>query len=773
MKKIILATLRDMWFHKGRSFLIIFSFMLTIAFPLAFFNLAPSLVNSTDLESDEYHLSDFDIRLVRGNNNSTTIIQKTLSGWQYSWLNRTVVNFAKAKIRGEWIPFEIVGIQNMSQSINELVLVAGREPRENKEALLHESVARTFNLKIGDELPLNVKTSFNVTIVGLVKSIEYVSYDLIQIGSMFLLESDVKFLLGYQSNEYNSFLVRFDESITLNEKRELARNITENLAASGFIVVAVWMQEFSSYRRGIRDGTELVSAYLAIIAYVLLVIGGFITYIITTRQVTEQKRNMGILYSFGFSFRSVLATFLFRTTLLGILGSMIGVILGRFLLEMMLQYISVQWGLISPQEVISNLSIVSVLFLSFLSANLFTLLAVLSAARQQPLSLLQRHPLDERFSLKLPLLSSHFIPVTVRYALRNLFRHRTRTFISILSLGLVLSFSFSLLEAGYSATATTNSYFENNVNFDVKTIFLESMSLINVSQVLSEAPAVLDWEPYFELTFQFKGMEELLTFSRGILLKSSFFHSKIIKGRWIQNANEVVLSKYVVYQSGFDVGDVITGYIAGREFSFTVVGIAADVDVLSSVMFSFELVKELYGGYKTNGVLIKSSDPQETVNYFNEHPLVQSSFTIQTYQRRIDSVIDNQMVIVSLMSFLGVIIAGLGIFAIVYVSLIDRVHEFAVLNAFGVSAWKMWLIILFETLVIISISYLLNLIFGLQLTAYWVSVLSSTVYFVETHYGLDEAILTFLSSFLLSFLTATSGFRQVSSISPLTILKEE
>lgn len=773
MRKLVLATLRDMWFHKSRSFLIIFSFVLTIAFPLAFFNLGPSLILSTESESDDYHLSDFDIRLIRGNAFSTAIINETLFDWEYKWVNRTVVNFAKANIKGEWIPFEMVGIQNMSQGINDIVLVKGREPKESGEALLHESVARYFGIKIGENLTLNARTELNVTIVGLVKSIEYVSYDLIQIGSVFLPDSDVKHLLNYRDEEYNSFLVLFEEPITLEEKRELARNITEQLAARGFWVIAVWMQEYSSYRRGIRDGTELVTTYLTIIAYVFLVIGGFITYIIMTRQVTEQKRNMGILYSFGFTPRSVISVFLLRTILLGFIGSILGLIVGVFLLNSMLEQIAVQWGLITPLTTISTFSIISVVMLAFLSSSGFTLLAVISATRQHPLQLLQRHPMDDRFSLKLPLLSSRLAPVTFRYALRNLFRHRTRTLISIVSLGLVLAFSFSLLEAGYSASTTTNQYFVENAQFDVKVVFIESLSLENVSRILTDTPGVTEWEPYFELTFQFKEMEELLTFSRGILINSTMFHSKIIKGRWISSTDEAVISKYVAYQSGFGVGDVIAGYIAGREYRFTVVGIAADVDVLSSVMFSFDLVKDLQGSYKTNGALLKSSDPKSTVDYLNKDSRVQSSFALETYQKRIDNVIDNQMVIVSIMSSLGIVIAGLGIFAIVYVSLIDRVREFAVMNAFGVPSWRMWLIITLETVLIIVTSYVLNLFFGTQLTRYWVSVLSSTVYYVETYYGMLEAFITFASAFVLSFLSATGGFYQVASISPIHILKEE
>ncbi len=773
MRKLVLATLRDMKFQKSRSLLIIFAFVLTIAFPLAFFNLGPSLIASTEMESANYHLSDFDIRIIRGNELSTAIIQQVLSGWDYKWINRTIINFAKANMEGEWVPFEMVGIQNMSQGINDIVLVEGRKPEVSGEALLHESVARHFNIDIGDNLTLNARIEMNVTIVGFVKSIEYVSYDLIQIGSVFLLDSDVKRLLNYQKNEYNSFLVLFEEPITLEEKRELARNITESLASRGFFILAVWMQEFSSYRRGIRDGTELVTTYLTIIAYVFLFIGGFITYIIMTRQVTEQKRNMGILYSFGFTPRSVISVFLLRTLLLGLIGSVLGLMLGRILLNFMLKNISVQWGLISPIVTVSSFSVLSVVILAFFSATFFTLLAVLNAARQKPLHLLQRHPMDERFSLKLSFLSSRKIPVTLRYALRNLFRHRTRTMVSIVSLGLVLAFSFSLLEAGYSARTTTDMYFANNARFDVKTVFVESLPMENVSRILRDAPGVTDWEPYFELTFQFKGKEELLTFSRGILVNSTMFNSKIIKGRWISGTNEAVISKYVVYQSGFDVGDVITGYIAGKEYNFTVVGIAADVDVLSSVMFSFDLVKDLFGTYKTNGAFVRSSNPKATVDHLNEEPLVQSSFTLELYHGRINNVIDNQMVIVSMMSSLGIVIAGLGIFAIVYVSLIDRIQEFAVMNAFGVPSWRMWFIIMFETVLMTMVSYLLNVIFGMPLTMVWVSALSSTVYHVETYYGMTEAIITFLSAFVLSFLSATGGFYQVASVSPIHILKEE
>jgi lipoprotein-releasing system permease protein len=139
----------------------------------------------------------------------------------------------------------------------------------------------------------------------------------------------VQYLLGYKKN-IQGFEVRLENS---DEAFDVQNYLQDNLSKSDFSV-NTWY-DFHKELYSVMK-VERWTAYL--ILSLIIAVATFNILGSLSMSVIEKKRDIGILNAMGISEKSVLRIFMFEGILIGIIGTVVGIILGYLVCYIQIEY---------------------------------------------------------------------------------------------------------------------------------------------------------------------------------------------------------------------------------------------------------------------------------------------------------------------------------------------------------------------------------------------------------------------------------------------------
>jgi len=152
----------------------------------------------------------------------------------------------------------------------------------------------------------------------------------------YLGEANGKTLTSREKDQYDSYLIKTNLAIDDPELEKIAQAIEEftnkntegyrNLANDNFFVAS----SILTYSRieSTLEFTDRISSFLQIYVTFGLVIGAVGMGVISVRNVSERKREIGMMRAIGFPRKQVILSVLLELVVLGIIGLIIGVING-------------------------------------------------------------------------------------------------------------------------------------------------------------------------------------------------------------------------------------------------------------------------------------------------------------------------------------------------------------------------------------------------------------------------------------------------------------
>jgi len=152
----------------------------------------------------------------------------------------------------------------------------------------------------------------------------------------FLGEANGQTLTSRGKNQYNSFLIKTNLPIDDPQLEDIAQAIEEFtntndegyrlLAADNFFVASSTL----TYSRieSTLEMTDRIASFLQIYVTFGLVIGAVGMGVISVRNVSERKREIGMMRAIGFPRRQVILSVLLELVVLGVIGLVIGVVNG-------------------------------------------------------------------------------------------------------------------------------------------------------------------------------------------------------------------------------------------------------------------------------------------------------------------------------------------------------------------------------------------------------------------------------------------------------------
>jgi ABC-type lipoprotein release transport system permease subunit len=225
--------------------------------------------------------------------------------------------------------------------INDLIVESGNffnSSFTNSSILLEAHFARSYELDVGDFLLTQILGTkfYNFSIEAIVYSPEYLviipsKYDFLPTNSFGVIYYPLEKLqeLTNLTGVANNIIVKMLPDITKESRNiiisELYTAINEVISSSFTSPV---MQEYQISNWALRLDLEEISEIALVLPIIVLGVGAISIYITLSRTVQSQKRIIGIVSCLGYSQNDILMHFFFFSLIIGIIGSISGIVFG-------------------------------------------------------------------------------------------------------------------------------------------------------------------------------------------------------------------------------------------------------------------------------------------------------------------------------------------------------------------------------------------------------------------------------------------------------------
>ncbi|MBN2156223.1 MAG: FtsX-like permease family protein [Candidatus Lokiarchaeota archaeon] len=763
MHKIFKAVIRDIWYHRWRSFITFLAIFAVITFPLAMFSTSPNISSSIDTHNDAYKLSHLDLRFTGGNDSLIPLINDSIYdtlGSYPEFIESRLLARGKTEINDDWQVTTLVGVpSSLNQSTNQIAIVEGNTILEENEVFVIESFAEAFSLTIGSNVTVRVGLgNFNVTIAGFVRSVEFLAYEMNQEGVIYLDSELLHAFLGIPSPIRNSITIYFWENITTEDISSCSPGIRDVFKSQGINLAFEWQMREISVSSVLQDALALTTKYLNAAALIIVIVVGVVIYIITKRYALEQRKQTGTLYAFGYNPPSIMRAFLLRTTLICFMAMIFGTLGGYGLLHLITNLLLGRWGLLSITPAFSPFIITLILGSSLIMTLFFTWLAARTNVRMTPYEAI-RGKVKEFSGKRYDVISRW--RNAIKYPIRNISRNKSRSILTFLAFAGSIMLTFSLIAAESSVYSTKDTYFDEQVKWDIKVVFKPGFNPSTYS-ILSNLSGITEHEQYLEEVIQSEDYIDSLAYLRGIEENSSMVRIDLQEGDFFTNstAQEIIMSIYVAQRLELQIGDPFSFWFSGLEINTTIVGFCRDLELTVTIYMQLSALETTLGFSPYNGMLVNvdTSESPTVISALNEHQDVAYALAKDKFEERIGNLIDSQTIVVHVMVFLGFIASFLSIFATSFISALEREREYALLRVFGFTPAQVLGQLLFEIFILCIAALIIGLSAGIFLELYWNSILSSIFFTVDLyHHWINYllsggfAIVTVLFSILPAF----------------------
>jgi putative ABC transport system permease protein len=485
-----------------------------------------------------------------------------------------------------------------------------------------------------------------------------------------------------------------------------------------------------------------------------------------TRLIASQRAYIGVMGALGGRMRSIIAHYSLFGFFMGVLGALLGVPLGIGISRLTVTEYSKIIGLVDPVLEIYWRYVIAFVVIGVVIATGGALLGSLNAVRVGPREALtsQYNTLD--FSKK-PVLERLFDviaykrPILPRVPMRNLSRHKLRTSITIISLGVSLLLVFSCLALALGFTQPLKDNYSRYETWDLKAnlvapipqtegmALLESMDLAgtNTEVTLDDYVPVMDDG---EMSFA-----RVQAFMSGSNLRN--FH--LIEGKNDPD-NGILVGSILARDLGLEVGDDAVFILGGNTTRVRIVGITGELMDDSFLMTLEQAGEILHTGGMINAVIMDlgSNSRDEVENTLRDTFAISSFMYTEDVQNGMESLLKGLISFFIIFVAFGILSEVLFISTTIVLNILDREMEFISLRAIGTKHGKIRRMIVLETLILLAGGLIVGLPLGVITTkwamAYLVKDLMYYVIHVDVWVYLITGSIAVVSAVAASYISA-------------------
>lgn len=623
--------------------------------------------------------------------------------------------------------------------------------------LLERNFADKEDIKVGDTISVQTEMgSREVTVIALVLSPEFIMLPLNPNsilpypGEMAVMFVPIQWLresfdLGVEM--INEVVFLFEEDVddaelqsTINDAElqstindaELQRTINDadlqntidEALASHVILFSTPKDEVYGYAL-VKQDLEQGRTFAALFALIMLLVAFFIVYVSFARIVQEQRKEIGILRALGYSRRSVLLSYLYMAFVIGLGGSLAGIVVGVPLSKMMSDfYIGLIIGTEATSFSVDYSSAVIGLFFGPLTAMLASGMAVWDTVSMEPQDAIRGTPKTDRKITKAHLKGKpgYFrnglrggdrltkirkmlpwsLPYIILFTERTLRRNRMRT--SFTSLAVAFSILIGALPI-LMWSSFENSMEDSIDDYEKWDLIVEYAYPLNDTTASTlQYPGITEHTYISRIQGQLlRGGEDERTLITGIDQNQTLHLFNLVTGRNSRTADEAMVNKQFADEYDLGTGDIITVVVGTGILNLTISGIVRDI--IGEIIIDLDLIEQFFGGSLFMGMYarVQNGELDGVQDALGSSPLVSEVETREGSKSGLLDFMSSFSDMIYLFSLIGVVIAAATLANTVFIGVLERFPQYGQLRAIGYTRREISKSIVAELLVLICI----------------------------------------------------------------------
>ena len=487
---------------------------------------------------------------------------------QYSY--RTQVRIHDARV---WVTLRVM--PDEQDSINRLYFLDGRNIFPNsKEVVAEKFLDTTYNLAMGDAVIITRSDGKDISlpIVGLAYDVMYDTYRSEQAPYLYVSESTLRSLFPDKDTWDSSLGLKLSDPQAVDDV--LAE--IENLRSAKFVETHTdWrdVKESALFKGQLASVFLSAFSFFAILATVIIIIS------VVNSSILSQIKQIGILKALGFTSRQILLVYVGQYTVLSLIGTTLGFLLGVILAPVPMQAVTASLNTTFRPPFNFFLFILVYLIVS----GVTILSALISSARGAQANIIKSIAIGAEAPNKKMFWGARMAnalgaPVSIILGLNDMFVKPFRSFLTGLNLVLgVIGIVF-----GLALSDTIKTYRENPALLGIvyDAIVTRQQVSDNLTQRrLAKAPGVESF--YGELQVNAWTKDESTFKIRAVEGALDDFPFQILEGRFLRpGTNEAIAGKGLLTWLGLKVGDAITLKLEekdGTAATWVIVGVYPEV----------------------------------------------------------------------------------------------------------------------------------------------------------------------------------------------------
>jgi putative ABC transport system permease protein len=555
-------------------------------------------------------------------------------------------------------------------------------------------------------------------------------------------------------NRLNLRLDAFDEE-RAGEVAELVQDRLERMGIGvGFYAVS------DPEVHPIQETLDALQQILAVLGVLSLGLAGFLIVNMMNAIVAQEVWQIGVMKVVGATRARIMRIYLAMALVYGSLSLILAVPLAAvaayLVTGLLLDLVNVPRGSLgfTPTALVIQLAI------GLIMPIVAALVPVLSAARITPHRAISSYGLGAGFGrhwLDRLIGRIRRLPRPLALSLRNTFRRKAR--IALTMTTLVLGGVMFMVVVSVSASMNnTLELLIDELGFDVIAGFGRAHRVQRLVSVAESVPGVSHAEVWNQVPAQISlpGGDKFDGFIWGVPADSEMFKPRVISGRALLpgDGRAILLNSKIADDEGFQVGDVITVTVLEREATWTVVGLALNVNNQQRESFvPFDALARTLGSVGRGGlVMLEAEDDtvatQERLVHdlraaYTEQRMEPTYFESAAQARERNQVQFNVITYLMMaMAILAAAVGSIGLMSVMSVNVVERRREIGVMRAIGARSETILGIFVTEGVLVGVLSWLLAVPLSYPVARLFNDMVSRTIFRVplDFYYAVNGAV---------------------------------
>jgi putative ABC transport system permease protein len=558
----------DLWHHKGRSLLSIFSVAAGVFAIGAIFGMVDQMLSGMDQAHQDVFPSHINMILRVPVGQEVIDDLKTIDGVEdIDPVNQLTVRY-KTDPSSSWETGTLMMREDYdNQTFDQITLKEGQWP-SGEEIAVERLTSQNWSIGLQDELIFDINgetKEFNIA--GLIRH-PFVQPPAFGGQAHFFSDAEVMEQFGIPRDTYMQLLVRVD-SYNLERAKEVSAALRSRLAEQGYgIIVTLYQDPERHWGRSFVEGVYVVLRAMAVVSLFLSVVLILNTF---TALITQQTDQIGIIKSLGGKRSTLLKMYLAGALFFGLAALIIALPLSALMAWGTSQWFLNLFNIDYENFQISWRAIAIQVSAGIIAPLIAAFWPVWRGANMPVRAAIATYGLGADFGTgwfdrMVERLGSRFLSSPYAIALGNLFRRKGRLVLTLMVLT-TAGVTFLIVMTLITSTQLTLDNEMARRGYDLHIGFMREQDVETVLEIVNNEPEIGEAELWYGRNVSLLNEGERLEDSAGLGAQliglppeTRMLRPLLVSGRWLEEGDDraVLISLDTAEKNDLQVGDRVT-----------------------------------------------------------------------------------------------------------------------------------------------------------------------------------------------------------------------